>query len=94
MTDVQLEADLFLHTMQEKGPDFFMLLSGERFYSLQNFWSENEVDVLECVRSVKSVISTMNSTKNRNRSRLIDSHLLRLQRLATTQPTVEYCQLF
>lgn len=88
-TDLQLElcdlqADTFLQTRQEKGPDFFKLLSNERFPNLRKF-GQKMTSMFGSTYICESVFSTMKFIKDRCRSRLTDSSLLHLLRLATTE---------
>lgn len=79
-----LQADIFLMTRQEKGHDFFKLLSKERFPNLRDFGLKM-TSMFGSTYICESVFSSMKFIKNHNRSNLTDSSLLHLMRLSTTE---------
>lgn len=92
-TDLQLElcdlqADTFLQTRDEKGADFFKLLTKERFPNLRDF-GQRITSMFGSTYLCESVFSALKFIKNHNRSRLTDSSLLHLLRLSTTELEVD-----
>ncbi|XP_076314935.1 general transcription factor II-I repeat domain-containing protein 2-like [Tachypleus tridentatus] len=77
-----------LQTRQEKGPDFIKLLSKNRFPNLHAF-GHKMTSMFGNTYICKSVFSPMKFIKNHNRSRLMDSSLLHLLRLAMTELHVD-----
>lgn len=83
-----LQADPFLETRTEQGPDFFKLLSRDRFRNLRDF-GLRITSMFGSTYLCESAFSTMNFVKNRYRSGLSDSSLLHLLRLAITNIEVD-----
>lgn len=83
-----LQADMFLMTRQEKGHDFFKLLSKERFPKLRDFGLKM-TSMFGSTYICESVFSSMKFIKNHNRSNLTDSSLRHLMRLSTTELEVD-----
>lgn len=87
-SDLQLElcdlqADPFFQARTEKGAEFFRLLSHERFPNICDFGLKI-ISMFGSTYLCESAFSTMKMVKNRFRTRLEDSSLLHLLRLATT----------
>jgi len=83
-----LQADTFLQTRQEKGSHFFKLLSSEKYPNLRQFGLKM-TSMFGSTYICESVFSSMKFIKNQYRSRLADSSLLHLLRLATTELEVD-----
>ncbi|XP_050505455.1 general transcription factor II-I repeat domain-containing protein 2A-like [Diabrotica virgifera virgifera] len=85
-----LQADMFLITRQEKGPEFFKLLSKEKFPKLRDFGLKmTSMFGSTC----ESAFSSMKYIKNKNRSNLTNSSLRHLMRLSTTELEVDISSL-
>ncbi|XP_050502170.1 general transcription factor II-I repeat domain-containing protein 2B-like [Diabrotica virgifera virgifera] len=85
-----LQADMFLITRQEKGPEFFKLLSKET--NLRDFGLKM-TSMFGSTYTCESVFSSMKYIKNKNRSNLTDSSLRHLMRLSTTELEVDISSL-
>ncbi|XP_050508133.1 general transcription factor II-I repeat domain-containing protein 2A-like [Diabrotica virgifera virgifera] len=79
-----LQADMFLITRQEKGPEFFKLLSKEKFPNLRDFGLKM-TSMFGSTYTCESAFSFMKYIKNKNKSNLTDSSLRHLMRLSTTE---------
>ncbi|KAJ8879853.1 hypothetical protein PR048_020470 [Dryococelus australis] len=87
-----LQADPFFQTRQEKGPDFFKLLSEDRFHNLRDFGLKmTSIFGGNYIRENK--FSSMKFIKNKNRSSLTDTSLRNLRRLSTTELDVDIWSL-
>jgi len=87
-----LQADMFLITRQEKGPEFFKLLSKEKFPNLRDFGLKM-TSMFGSTYICESAFSYMKYIKNPNRSNLTDSTLRHLMRLSTTELAVDISSL-
>ncbi|XP_072389291.1 general transcription factor II-I repeat domain-containing protein 2A-like [Diabrotica undecimpunctata] len=87
-----LQADMFLITRQEKGPEFFKLLSKEKFPNLRDFGLKM-TSMFGSTYTCESAFSSMKYIKNKNRSNLIDSSLRHLMRVSTTELEVDISSL-
>lgn len=87
-----LQADIFLITRQEKGPEFFKLLSKEKFPNLRDFGLKM-TSMFGSTYICESAFSYMKYIKNPNRSNLTDSTLRHLMRLSTTELAVDISSL-
>lgn len=87
-----LQADMFLITRQEKGPEFFKLLSKEKFPNLRDFGLKM-TSMFGSTYTCESAFSSMKFIKNHNRSNLTDSSLRHLMRLSTTELAVDISSL-
>ncbi|XP_056639741.1 general transcription factor II-I repeat domain-containing protein 2A-like [Diorhabda sublineata] len=87
-----LQADMFLITRQEKGHEFFKLLSKEKFPNLRDFGLKI-TSMFGSTYRCESAFSSMKYIKNHNRSNLTDSSLRRLMRLSTTELEVDISSL-
>ncbi|KAJ8885855.1 hypothetical protein PR048_012061 [Dryococelus australis] len=83
-----LQTDPFFQTRQEKGPDFFKLLSEDRFHNLQDFRLKM-TSMFRSTYKCESMFSTMRVIKNKNRSSLTDTSLCHFLRLSTTGLAVD-----
>ena len=88
----ELQADMFLRTRRETGPDFFKLLRVERFPNLRKFGLKM-TSMLGSMYMCESAFSTLNGIKNKYRTRLSESSLLHLMRLATTDFRIDISAL-
>ncbi|XP_056629866.1 general transcription factor II-I repeat domain-containing protein 2A-like [Diorhabda sublineata] len=87
-----LQADMFLITRQEREPEFFKLLSKEKFPNLRDFGLKI-TSMFGSTYTCESAFSSMKYTKNHNRSNLTDSSLRHLMRLSTTELEVDISSL-
>ncbi|XP_025202909.1 general transcription factor II-I repeat domain-containing protein 2B-like [Melanaphis sacchari] len=87
-----LQADMFLITRQEKGPEFFKLLSKEKFPNLRDFGLKM-TSMFGSTYICESAFSYMKYIKNPNISNLTDSTLRHLMRLSTTELAVDISSL-
>ncbi|XP_072400862.1 general transcription factor II-I repeat domain-containing protein 2B-like [Diabrotica undecimpunctata] len=86
-----LQADMFLITRQEKGPEFVKLLSKEKFPNLRDFGLKM-TSMFGSTHTCES-FSSMKYIKNKNRSNLTDSSLRHLMRVSTTELEVDISSL-
>ncbi|XP_074032206.1 general transcription factor II-I repeat domain-containing protein 2B-like [Leptinotarsa decemlineata] len=87
-----LQADMYLITKQEKGPEFFKLLPKEKFPKLRDFGLKM-TSMFGSTYTCESAFSSMKYIKNKNRSNLTDFSLLHLMRLSTTELEVDISSL-
>ncbi|XP_074033991.1 general transcription factor II-I repeat domain-containing protein 2B-like [Leptinotarsa decemlineata] len=87
-----LQADMYLITKQEKGPEFFKLLPKEKFPNLRDFGLKM-TSMFGSTYTCESAFSSMKYIKNKNRSNLTDFSLLHLMRLSTTELEVDISSL-
>lgn len=87
-----LQADMFLITRQEKGPEFFKLLSKKKFPNLRDFGLKM-TSMFGSTYICESAFSYKKYIKNPNRSNLTDSTLRHIMRLSTTELAVDISSL-
>ncbi|XP_050059754.1 general transcription factor II-I repeat domain-containing protein 2A-like [Aphis gossypii] len=87
-----LQADMSLITRDKKGPEFFKLLSKEKFPNLRDFGLKM-TSMFGSTYICESAFSYMKYIKNPNRSNLPDSTLRHLMRLSTTELAVDISSL-
>ncbi|XP_056639733.1 SCAN domain-containing protein 3-like [Diorhabda sublineata] len=87
-----LQADMFLISRQERGPELFKLLSKEKFPNLRDFGLKI-TSMFGGTYRCESAFSSMKYIKNHNRSNLTDSSLRHLVRLSTTEMEVDISSL-